>query len=356
MDVNKIKIKTPQLPQEIVVPLGMRWDLLNREDSIVQQDQEIIQQVIGRPINYELSRFSRRPIASLTQQTYQFYFYSASTDNWLNTYFTRFTADDVRFFSNSYKKSFFKLDFYDTPEPQSQKIYLSVILGTYQSAIDFFATLGVPPPTQPCIQYRILTSLNIENSFSYTDCCGETQTWSRLPGGPTILDFCAPFDSVLTFNYSIEGDPQPSQTFVLNGDFYDVFNNLQIFETSPTCECDLEEAVSSSSYIIYKPQFNLDHVGDKEGYYLYWYEDPSVLNLDEFYMRVKFFDGNTGNYTTFTVYPQLNYTNRYTIPNNDFYVRVPLNYNSKEYDIIEILTNNSLTTCSWYEYVNPPTT
>jgi hypothetical protein len=357
MDVNKIKIRLPESPQEILVPLDMQWDLLNREDSIIEENKKIVKKVIGVPPNYELVRFSRRPIAGITEQIYQFYFYSASTDNWLNTYFTRFTQDDVRFQSNAYKKSFFKLDFYDKTEPQTQRIYLTVILGTYQSAIDFFATLGVDPPTLPCIQYRISTSINYENSFTYIDCCGETQIWQREPGGVTTLDFCAPFDSTLTFNYSFEGDPQPTETFVLNGDTYDVFNDLQIFELSDTCECDLEEAVPANSYIIYKPQFNLDHVGETEGYYLYWYEDPTLLNINEFYMKAKFFDGARGTYTVFTVYPQSNYgSTKYTVPNDDFYVRVPLNYSNRSYEIIEIITNNVLTTCPWYEYVNPPLT
>lgn len=358
MDVNKIKIKLPESSQEIVVPLGMQWDLMNREDSVIEQTQDIIKKVIGNPPNYELVRFSRRSISNITEQVYQFYFYSATTDTWLNTYFTRFTQDDVRFQSNAYKKSFFKLDFYDKIEPQTQRIYLTAILGTYQSAIDFFATLGVEPPTQPCIQYRILNTLNFQNSFSYTDCCGESQTWQREPGGPTTLDFCAPFDSTVTFEYSIEDAPPETLTFTLNGDNYEIVNNNVFLSLiSETCECDLQEAIPSNSYIIYKPQFNLDHVGETEGYYLYWYEDPNLLNISEFYMRVKFFDGARGTYTVFTVNPQSNYgVTKYTVPNDDFYVRVPLDYYNKTYEIIEILTNNVLTTCSWYEYVNPPLT
>jgi hypothetical protein len=71
-------------------------------------------------------------------------------------------------------------------------------------------------------------------------------------------------------------------------------------------------------------------------------------------MRVKFFDGKLGTYTTFTVNPQSNYSNPYTIPNDDFYVRVPLFYSNRWYDLIDIVTGNILSTCNWYEYINPP--
>jgi hypothetical protein len=192
--------------------------------------------------------------------------------------------------------------------------------------------------------------------FTYTDCCGTSQDWSREPG-ETQLEFCAPYGSTAVFQYLLDGDTDPTTlNFVLDGTNYDVFNNLGLFVIANSCECDLQALIPANSYIIYKPQFNLDHVGDKEGYYLYWYEDPSLINLTEFYMRVKFFDGKTGTYTTFTVYPQSNYVNQFNVPNDDFYVRVPLTYAGKYYEIVEILTNNILTTSPWYEYVNPPLT
>ena len=106
--------------------------------------------------------------------------------------------------------------------------------------------------------------------------------------------------------------------------------------------------------IIYIPDFVLDHYGDQEGYFIYWYEDESLLNLSELYMKVKFFDGGTGQYTTFTVNPQSSYVNKYTIPNDDFYVRVQFFYNQKWYDFFDILTGNVINVCNWYEYTNPP--
>lgn len=354
MDVNKIKITPIENSQEIVVPFDMRWDLLNREGSYLQEEQEIIKKVIGQPSNYELIRFSRRPIVSNTQQVYQFNFYSASTDTWYNTYFTKLTADDVRFQSNAYRNSFFKLDFYDSTLPQTQRIYLTAILGTYQSDIDFFATLGVPPPTLPCIRYRIISFISAENLFTFTDCCGEEQSWND-DDGESILDFCVPFGSTGVYQYIFEEDEDITTiNLVFDGTDYDIFQNLNIFVIENVCECEVQEEIPDNSYIIYRPQFTLDHVGNTEGYYLYWYEDPTLLNINQFFMRVKYFDAATGTYTTFTVNPQSSYANRYTVPNDDFYVRVDLDYSGKVYELIDIATNNILTTNIWYEYVNPP--
>jgi hypothetical protein len=190
--------------------------------------------------------------------------------------------------------------------------------------------------------------------FTFTDCCGEEQSWND-DDGETTLDFCVPFGSTGVYQYIFEEDEDITTiNLVFDGTDYDIFQNLNIFVIENVCECEVEEEIPDNSYIIYRPQFTLDHVGNTEGYYLYWYEDPTLLNITQFFMRAKYFDAATGTYTTFTVNPQSNYANRYTLPNDDFYVRVDLNYPGKVYELVDIATNNILTTNIWYEYVNPP--
>jgi hypothetical protein len=363
MDVNKIKIKLPTNTQEIVVPLDMQWDLVNREDSIISEEKNIIEQVIGQPPNYELARFSRRPqdlqlnsstYGGQTQIVYRFNFYSGTTDTWENTYLTRFSENEVRFFSNSYKNSFFKFDLYDSTLPQTQRIYLSIILQTSQST----------PFLNDCGVYRFLYLLDnaYTATLTYIDCCGVEQTYivpAGLPNGSpvTTFDFCGLKNSTATVN-ATDGVNNLSFSYVLVDALQLQFGEPIILFHMPSglgeylsCNC-----TDTSFPIIYKPEFTLDHYGDQKGYYLYWYEDESLINLSEFYMRVKFFDGKLGTYTTFTVNPQSSYTEPYTIPNDDFYVRVPLFYSNRWYDIIDIVTGNILPTCNWYEYINPPLT
>jgi len=360
MDVNKIKLTAFTNNQEIVIPFDMQWDLVNREDSIISEEKNIIEQVIGQPSNYELVRFSRRPQdlqpfsltqGGFTQVVHRFNFYSGVTDTWQDTYLTRFTENEVRFSSNSYKNSFFKFDLYDSTLPQTQRIYLSLILETSQST----------PFLNDCGVYRF-GSLN--NSFdvtlTYIDCCGVEQTFivpSGIPDGSpqSGLDFCGLKGSTATV-FRTNGVIDETRTFILEDALQFQFGEPIILFHMPdglggylSCNC-----TDTNFPIIYKPEFTLDHYGDQKGYYIYWYEDETLLNISELYMRVKFFDGNTGTYTTFTVNPQSSYVDPYRIPNDDFYVRVPFFYNERWYDLIDIATDNILSTCNWYEYTNPP--
>lgn len=357
MDVNKIKLTAFTNNQEIVVPFDMQWDLVNREDSVISEEKNIIEQVIGQPSNYELARFSRRPRdlqpfsptqGGSTQVVHRFNFYSAATDTWTDTYLTRFTENEIRFSSNSYKNSFFKFDLYDSTLPQTQRIYLSLILETSQST----------PFLNDCGVYRLITGLyeDYTTTWRYTDCCGVQQIYI-VPAGSTDATFevCAIKGTEVT-SESVNGVDTIFFSFILTDGLFWNFTDPNWIYSIPdglggylSCNC-----TDTNFPIIYKPEFTLDHYGDQKGYYIYWYEDETLLNISELYMRVKFFDGNTGTYTTFTVNPQSSYVDPYRIPNDDFYVRVPFFYNERWYDLIDIVNGNILPVCNWYEYTNPP--
>lgn len=351
MDVNKIKITAFTNSQEIVVPLDMQWDLVNREDSVISEEKNIIEKVIGIPPNYELVRFSRRPrdlslnsqtYGGFTEVVYRFNFYSGTSNTWENTYLTRFDENQVRFSSDSFKNSFFKFDLYDTTNPTSQRIYLSIILNTNQSRVD----------TPICSQYRFNS---IGGELSFIDCCGDTVGLILNPG--QLVTFCPTQPQVANYIVDFGAGPQNIPINIDGTEFPPPGGGPIIIPwaygpTGSECSCDFN-SVSSSVFSLL-PDFTLDHYGDQKGYYIHWYEDETLLNISELYMRVKFFDGNTGTYTTFTVNPQSSYVNQYRIPNDDFYVRVPFFYDERWYDLIDINTNNILTICNWYEYTNPP--
>ena len=79
------------------------------------------------------------------QLDYEFYFYSATTNNtvtaettsnnWVVDYRANdITTRDVYFDEPVFKKSFFKLDFYDTKNTTNQQIYLTIIIPTSQGS------------------------------------------------------------------------------------------------------------------------------------------------------------------------------------------------------------------------------
>jgi hypothetical protein len=108
---------------------------------------------------------------------------------------------------------------------------------------------------------------------------------------------------------------------------------------------------------IKRPQFTLDFIGDKEGYFLYWLRSTEYINIDTLYMKSKFFNGKTGSYVVMTNTPQnLILPTPYNFdPSVYFYYEVNFDYNDFTYTILDnngnrIGTNNPI---NWYEYINP---
>jgi hypothetical protein len=107
------------------------------------------------------------------------------------------------------------------------------------------------------------------------------------------------------------------------------------------------------------PNFVLDFIGDKEGFFIYWLRERSYINIDEFYMSAKFFNAKTGVYVKMTNTPQSNMPNVFTFkPEDYFYYKVKLDYLNKMYEVYQ--TSNPTQRVGvagspilWYEYINP---
>jgi hypothetical protein len=120
---------------------------------------------------------------------------------------------------------------------------------------------------------------------------------------------------------------------------------------------------------IRKPQFVLDYVGDKEGFFFYWLKKRTFLDIDTFYMTAKFFNAKTGQFTKMmtgrganplelTNGPQANINgNKYGFDNTQFlYYTVKLDYETQTYQVFNTYGQRLGTNLpiKWYEYVNPP--
>jgi hypothetical protein len=110
---------------------------------------------------------------------------------------------------------------------------------------------------------------------------------------------------------------------------------------------------------IKKPKMVLDYIGDKEGFFIYWLRKRDFIDLSEFYMSAKFFNGRTGVFSVMTNTPQSNITpSKFNFLGPDyFYYKVKLDYQSKTYEVLSTSTNNrvgdQITPIKWYEYINP---
>ena len=132
MNVNKVKILQNQLDSYINIPLNMDWDFSGRDQALVEYETEMINQVLGLPLNFETTRFSHNTFLNGDSElNYEFYFYDYQTPitattvtnaNWGISYLNRgFSPDQVFYFQRPFVKSFFKLDFYDTPDEKCSK-------------------------------------------------------------------------------------------------------------------------------------------------------------------------------------------------------------------------------------------
>lgn len=140
MDVNKFRIeRSAGVNKQLVLPVELSWDYMGIDQSIDIYEDEIITEVIGLGRDFEVSRFSNLPYSATnkTDINYEFYFHSGTSltnsSNWVDDYIAEgFTVPDVYYYRNNFSNSFFKLDFYDTPDEKKQNNYLTAIIPTQQ--------------------------------------------------------------------------------------------------------------------------------------------------------------------------------------------------------------------------------
>jgi len=104
------------------------------------------------------------------------------------------------------------------------------------------------------------------------------------------------------------------------------------------------------------PQMVMTPITEREGYYLYFLEDPKTIGITEFYVSIKFFNGTAGDFIRMMTEIPSTFTNNSFNPDNYKYLKLILNYNNFTYryeklDGTIVGTYNS--PINVYEYVNP---
>jgi hypothetical protein len=125
----------------INIPVELNFELSGREDAIDKFEQETIEKVINPIDDFETTRFMHATWdtdPTKTEIHYQFNFFDPTLSinnqtSWLDDYqYAGFLDKEIYFFSNSFKGSFFKLDFYDTNTNENSRAFISLILPTQQ--------------------------------------------------------------------------------------------------------------------------------------------------------------------------------------------------------------------------------
>ena len=285
--MNKFRFTVNNEDTYINLPMEIDFDNFGREDLIKQYENDVLEEVINPVEDFETTRYSHTQWLTVnnepkTSTTYEFFFFDRNVDvsnanatisNWKSSYNyvdpsvyqtysgISFTNKEMYYYANSFKRSFFKLDFYDSKQPENQRLYFTLVIPTQQ---------------------------------------GEKQEVDI--GTPSV--------------------PKP--------------------------------------VIIRTPTFNLDFIGDKEGYFIYWLKSREYIDVNTFYMSAKFFNAKTGQFVRMINRPQSEMSETFKFNKTEyFYYKVDLDVNNYQYQVFQgygstpnrvgQLTNG----IKWYEYVNP---
>ena len=278
MNNNSYKFTLPKGDDKYInIPIEIKWDFLGQDDAVEEYQQNVVEQVVGFPGDFEILRFAHAPYSSDTKTDikYDFHFFSfnggvpanpstqvltSTANNWVTSYVPEgFTNIEIYYYVKPFTKSFFKLDFYDSTDAITQTNYFTVILPVQQG----FTVTGLTSSYKPPINIKI-------------------------------------------------------------------------------------------------PSFQLDYVGDKEGFFLYWLRNTKFLNISKFYMTAKFFDARLGIFVKMMNRPQSSLVgNKFKFnPEDYFYYEVRLNYTEKTYEVWDNISGTSnrrgtSVPIKWYEYINP---
>lgn len=224
--MNKFRFNINSEDRFINIPIQINTDLLGKEDLIEKYEDDVVEKVINPIEDFEITRYNHNRWYNIDNEEkysieYKFNFFNRSTDIesttpaninlWVNDYnFSDnllysgidFSDGEIYYNVNSFKRSFFKIDFYDTLNSETQQIYLTIILPTEQgkTRLSRLEPTPTPTPSEPfslCNEHSVTNITNSNVNFTYLGCDGNSGTILIGPGDTEILCF---------INYSINGN------------------------------------------------------------------------------------------------------------------------------------------------------
>ena len=243
MTVNRFKIRKSDLDKGVTVPFAMDFDeSLGREQLIELWERSEMQDNVNIIQDFETSRYS--PDTQLPDKhifyDMQFATISEPTGD-PNDYLPDYAVvgishPDVVDRKNNVLKSFFKFDFYDSPNPQTQRLYFSIVLP-------------------------------VNNGKSLTE---------------------------TTYNYLTEIDNTPEISPGVENPNFDPLNWLDAYMEG----VDATPPNLTGPYFYKKLEgslFELTSIGkNTENYYIQWLKNRDLVKYNIFYMSCKFFNAGSG--------------------------------------------------------------
>lgn len=426
--VNKYRLNFNSNDKYINIPIEIKTDLLGRDNLIDTYEDYVVEEVINPIEDFEVTRYAHKNWVLQgnfkTSIEYKFSFFDrsisindATTTNWVSDYVftenpnftgTCFNEAEIYYGANSFKRSFFKLDLYDTVDSETQQIYLTIIIPTQQgkerlsSTTPFTGSTGpINGPTIPVVgpagpagargsstvsksakvYNDTLNEILVKNStlkdnqkkmnpknlaykaqiqFELEEQKRKAEESKQETYGGLIIDRITPGPGDFGDSGGGGGPLFPTGDDGVTpvppdppGEGGDVNPNPQGIGTGATPVL----TVAPPNVDIKLPDFVLDYIGDKEGYFIYWLKNPNYLNIDTLYMGVKFFNAKTGQFIRMVNTPQSQIPKKFNFDKSKiFYRKVYLDTNNYEYEIKNVETDvreGTTNPINWYEYVNP---
>ena len=182
MDVsNKYKFILPTTDKYINLPIELKWDFYGRDDSIEIFQEEVVEDIIGVPDDFEILRFAHDTYRfgnsfEDTKINYEFNFYNGNPNtvgtstiaNWVCSYLPEgFSATEVYYYEKPFTKSFFKLDFYDSNSGTNQTNYFTVILPVQQGLTESVSISPIKPNVNIKIPSQFLDYVGDKEGFFF---------------------------------------------------------------------------------------------------------------------------------------------------------------------------------------------
>jgi len=178
---NSYKFTLPKGDDKYLnIPIEIKWDFLGQDSAVEEYQQNVIEDVIGFPGDFEILRFAHAPYDNETKTDikYDFHFFGIPTTNsdggidylvpanpsndvqnsttnssyWVTSYIPEgFTVIDIYYYVKPFTKSFFKLDFYDSKDTITQTNYFTVIIPVQQG----YTVTGITSSYKPSVNIKI---------------------------------------------------------------------------------------------------------------------------------------------------------------------------------------------------------
>lgn len=222
MSVNRYVLRgINSIDSQIILPIQNNWGFNGVDDSIELYEDDIANELVGTPIDYEVNKFTHEDINGFSSINYNFNFYQGGglydENNWYSTYLGKFTIDDLKYNKNNFINSFFKIDLYDTNSKKNQKLLLTIILNANNSNKRIYQSYNINYPVYKLDYGYSNNGFNIywgnlmnDMNLMYMSCKfynAKTGSFVRMMNKPqSNLSDNSNFDSTIYYYYKLKFD------------------------------------------------------------------------------------------------------------------------------------------------------